>query len=33
MTTEPVETIPIRMDAGGTRIGAARVTLDVLAAE
>jgi uncharacterized protein (DUF433 family) len=34
MTTEPVETIPIRMDAGGTaRIGAARVTLDVVAGE
>jgi uncharacterized protein (DUF433 family) len=34
MTTEPVETIPIKVDDHGVaRIGNSRVTLDVLAAE
>ncbi len=34
MSTEPVETIPIKVDSQGVaRIGDSRVTLDVLAAE
>ncbi|MBX9790123.1 MAG: DUF433 domain-containing protein [Pirellulales bacterium] len=34
MTTEPVETIPIKLDAHGVaRIGDSRLTLDVLAIE
>ena len=34
MTTEPVETIPIKLDAHGVaRIGDTRLTLDVLAVE